>query len=203
LGRQKASNQFATAKRLGSSGPSSRKELVALVVLLRGVNVGGHRTFRPTTLTKQLKHLGAVNIGAAGTFVIRRPVTRAQLRAELISRLPFNTEIMICQGRDIVRLMSQSHFVDQPMRPDIVRFVSVLSRRPRSAPSMPMSFPSSGTWLLRILAKDNRFVFGVYRRHMKAIGYLGTLDRLFGVPVTTRSWNTMTTIARVVGKGDA
>jgi len=176
---------------------------VALVVLLRGVNVGGHRPFRPTTLAKQLKHLGAVNIGAAGTFVIRRPVTRAQLRAELTSRLPFKTEIMICQGRDIVRLMSRNHFVDQPMRPDIVRFVSVLSRRPRSALSMPMSIPSNGTWLLRILAKDNRFVFGLYRRHMKAIGYLGTLDRLFGVPVTTRNWNTMTTIARVVSKGDA
>jgi uncharacterized protein (DUF1697 family) len=176
---------------------------VALVVLLRGVNVGGHRTFRPATLAKRLKHLGAVNVGAAGTFVIRRPVTRAQLRAEFVSRLPFNTEIMICQGREIVRLMSQNHFVDQPMRPDVVRFVSVLSRRPRSAPSMPMSFPSSGTWLLRILAKDNRFVVGLYRRHMKAIGYLGTLDRLFGVPVTTRNWNTMTTIARVMGEGDA
>ena len=93
---------------------------MALVVLLRGVNVGGHRTFRPTTLTKQLKHLDAVNIGAAGTFVIRQPVTRAQLRAELASRLPFDTEIMICQGREIVRLMSHNHFADQPMRPDIV-----------------------------------------------------------------------------------
>jgi len=194
---------IAAATRFGASGPSRRKEVVALVVLLRGVNVGGHRPFRPTTLTKQLKHLGAINIGAAGTFVIRQPVTRAQLRAELMSRLPFKTEIMICQGRDIVRLMSQNHFVDQPVRPDIVRFVSVLSRRPRSALSMPMSIPSSGTWLLRILAKDNRFVLGLYRRHMKAIGYLGTLDRLFGVPVTTRNWNTMTTIARVVSKGDA
>ena len=173
---------------------------MALVVLLRGVNVGGHRTFRPTTLTKQLKHLDAVNIGAAGTFVIRQPVTRAQLRAELASRLPFNAEIMICQGREIVRLMSHNHFADQPMRPDIVRFVSVLSQRPRSAPSMPMSFPSSGTWLLKILARDNRFVVGLYRRHMKVIGYLGTFDRLFGVPVTTRNWNTVTAIARVLGR---
>ena len=176
---------------------------MALVVLLRGVNVGGHRIFRPATLAEQLKHLEAVNIGAAGTFVIRRPVTRAQLRAELARRLPFDAEIMICEGREIIGLMHHNHFADQPVRPDIVRFVSVLSRRPRSAPSVPMSFPSSGTWLLRILAKDNRFVFGLYRRHMKAISYLGTLDRLFGVPVTTRNWNTMTTIARVVSKGDA
>jgi len=174
---------------------------VALVVLLRGVNVGGHRTFRPTTLTDQLKHLDAVNIGAAGTFVIRRPVTRARLRAELARRLPFDTEIMICQGREIARLMARDHFADQPVRPDIVRFVSVLSRRPRLAPSMPTIFPSDGKWLLKVLARDNRFVFGLYRRHMKVISYLAKLDRLFGVPVTTRNWNTITAIAAVLGRG--
>ena len=174
---------------------------MALVVLLRGVNVGGHRTFRPTTLAEQLKHLDAVNIGAAGTFVIRQPITRAQLRAELTRRLPFDAEILICQGREIVSLMSQNHFADQPVRPDIVRFVSVLSQRPRSEPSMPTSFPSSGIWLLRILGRQDRFVFGLYRRHMKVISYLGTFDRLFGVPVTTRNWNTITAIARVLGNG--
>jgi hypothetical protein len=148
---------------------------VALVVFLRGVNVGGHRTFRPAMLIKQLRHLDAVNIGAAGTFVIRQPITRAQLRTELASRLPFDAEIMICQGREIVGLMSRNYFADQPMRPDVVRFVSVLAQRPRSAPSMPVSIPSSVTWLLKILARDNRFVFGVYRRHMKVIGYYRTL----------------------------
>ena len=172
---------------------------MALVVLLRGINVGGHRTFRPTTLAGQLKHLDAVNIGAAGTFVIRRPVGHAQLRAELARKLPFDAEIMICHGREIVRLMSQHHFADHPLRPDIVRFVSVLSKAPRSGPSIPLTFPSHGPWLLRIVERDRRFVFGVYRRHMKAIGYLGTLDRLFGVPVTTRNWNTITAIAKVLG----
>jgi uncharacterized protein (DUF1697 family) len=171
---------------------------VALVVLLRGVNVGGHRIFRPSTLAEQLKHLDAISIGAAGTFVIRQPVAQTQLRAEFARRLPFDAEIMICQGREIARLMSQNPFADQPVRSDIVRFMSVLSKRCRSAPLTPISFPSSGKWLLKILARDNRFVFGVYRRHMKTISYLGTLDRLFGVPVTTRSWNTITAIASVL-----
>jgi uncharacterized protein (DUF1697 family) len=174
---------------------------VALVVLLRGINVGGHRTFRPTTLAEQLKHLDAVNIGAAGTLVIRQPITRTQLRAELSRRLPFEAEIAICQGREIVRLMSQNHFPGQPVRADVVRFVSVLSHRPRSAPSLPISFPPRGRWLLKILARDNRFVFGVYRRHMKVISYLGTFDRLFGVPVTTRNWTTITAIAKVLANG--
>ena len=175
---------------------------MALVVLLRGVNVGGHRTFRPTLLAQQLKHLDAVNIGAAGTFVIRQSVSRAQLRAELARQLPFEAEIMICQGREIARLTAQNPFARQPVRPDIVRFVTVLSQRPRSEPSMPISFPSSGRWLLRILGREDRFVFGVYRRHMKVISYLGAVDRLFGVPVTTRNWNTITAIARVLANGE-
>jgi len=171
---------------------------VALVVFLRGVNVGGHRTFRPTALAWQLRHLDVINIGAAGTFVIRRPVPQAELRAELTRRLPFETEIVIRRDREILRLVSQGYFARRPVRPDVVRFVSVLSRRPRSVPSMPMRLPSRGAWLLKILAADNGFVVGWYRRRMKAIGYLGRLDRLFGVPVTTRNWNTITAVAGVL-----
>ena len=171
---------------------------MALVVLLRGVNVGGHRAFRPTTLAVRLKHLGAVNIGAAGTFVIRRPISRAQLRIEIARVLPFDGEIMICHSPEIIGLLSRDVFAGHPVRPDIVRFVSVLSRRPRSAPHLPISLPSSRRWFLRVLARDGRFVFGLYRRHIKAIGYLGRLDRMFGVAATTRNWNTITAIAKAL-----
>jgi hypothetical protein len=61
-----------------------------------------------------------------------------------------------------------------------------------------MQFPSSGQWLMKILARENRFVIGMYRRHMKVIGYLGALDRLYGVAVTTRNWNTITAIAKAL-----
>jgi uncharacterized protein (DUF1697 family) len=174
---------------------------VALVVLLRGVNVGGHRSFRPTTLTKQLTHLDAVNIGAAGTFVIRQPIGRAQLRAEFARELPFDAHITICDGRDILRLVSNDPFQGQPARGDTVRFVSFLSRRPRLTPPLPMRLPTGRNWLVTVLALEDRFVLGLYRRHMKVIGYLGTLDRLFGVRVTTRNWNTITAIARVLSPG--
>lgn len=171
---------------------------MALVVLLRGVNVGGHKTFRPKQLAEELQHLGVVNIGAAGTFVIRQPVTRTRLRAEFERRLPFDAEIVICTGQEILKLTSQDYFSGQPVGPDIVRFVSVLARKPRSTPATPIRFPARGTWQLRILARENRFLVGMYRRHMKAIGHLGTLDKLFGVPATTRNWNTIGAIAKVL-----
>jgi uncharacterized protein (DUF1697 family) len=171
---------------------------VALVVLLRGVNVGGHRTFRPKILAEQLRHVDAVNIGAAGTFVIRKAVSRERLRREIAQSLPFAAEIVICSGREIVALASSDLFSGHPMRPDIVRFVSVLSRRPRLAPELPVQLPPAGAWLMKVLTRKGPFVVGLYRRQMKAIGYLGSLDRLFGVPVTTRNWNTISTIAKVL-----
>jgi len=168
------------------------------VVLLRGVNVGGHRIFRPARLAEQLQHLGAVNIGAAGTFVIRNAVTQAQLRAELAERLPFDTDIMICPSREFAKLLSRDWFGGRPSRPDIVRFVSVLSRAPRLALPLPLTVPARGQWLLRVLARDGRFVIGEYRRQMKAIGYLGNLDRVFGSSATMRNWNTITAIAKAL-----
>jgi len=125
-------------------------------------------------------------------------MTQAQARAEVACMLPFAAEIVVCQGREIVNLLSKDPFQGQSVRQGVVRFVSVLSRRPRLAPSTPMQFPSSGQWLMKILARRNRFVIGMYRRHMNVIGYLGALDRLYGVSVTTRNWNTIATIAGVL-----
>jgi uncharacterized protein (DUF1697 family) len=171
---------------------------MALVVFLRGVNVGGHRTFRPSLLAQQLKDYDVVNVGAAGTLVIRKPISQAQLRAELLRRLPFEAEVMICNGRDLMSLSSGDPFAGEPPRPDVVRFVSVLAKRPRVLPSIPLSLPPDGKWVLRILATQNRFLFGLYRRQMKAISFLGAIDKIFGVPATTRNWNTITTIINVL-----
>ena len=172
---------------------------VALVLFLRGVNVGGYRNFRPSRLAQQLKHLDAVSIGAAGTFVIREPVSRERLRREFARRLPFDTHIAVCESRDMVRLMSRDLFKGHSARPDIVRFVSLLSDRPRATPALPMDLPSTSDWLVKILARENRFVVGLYRRRMKVISYLSALDRVFGVPATTRSWSTLEAVARVLG----
>jgi uncharacterized protein (DUF1697 family) len=174
---------------------------MALIVFLRGVNVGGHRTFRPSILARELSDYDVVNVGAAGTFVVRKPGSRATFRAELIRKLPFEAEVVICDGRDLIRLEVENPFGAEPTRPDIVRFVSILSKAGRVRASMPIALPPDGKWFLRVIAAKNRFVFGVYRRHMKTIGYLGQIDNLFGVPATTRNWNTIMAVVRIL-KGD-
>jgi uncharacterized protein (DUF1697 family) len=171
---------------------------VPLVVLLKGVNVGGHRTFRPRLLADQLRQYGAVNLGAAGTFVIRERVSRARLRAEVARRLPFEAEIMICDGTDVARFTDSNPFAGQRTRPNIIRFTSILARPRKPRSRLPLTIPAHGRWSVKILGCQDRFVFGVYRREMKAIGHLVEIEKLFGIPVTTRQWSTMLAIGTVL-----
>ena len=169
-----------------------------LIVFLRGVNVGGHRRFRPSILARELSDYDVVNVGAAGTFVVFKPRSRAKFRVELLRRLPFEAKVVLCEGRDLVRLETENPFGTKRSRPDIVRFVSILSKAGRVRASFPITLPPGREWLVRLIALKSRFVLGVYRRHMKTISYLGQIDKLVGAPVTTRNWNTIIAIVRIL-----
>ena len=169
---------------------------MALVVFLKGVNVGGHRRFRPSVLARKLRKYGMVNVGAAGTFVVMKPISQARLRSELLRRLPFASEIMICSARGIIGLASSEPFAGEAFGPDIVRFVSVLAKRPRVPPATPLSLPSGGGWLVKLVELRGRFALGLYRRRMRTISALGQLEKRLGGAATTRNWNT---IMQIVG----
>lgn len=171
---------------------------MALVVFLRGVNVGGHRTFRPSILAKELSGYGVVNVGAAGTFVVWKPGSKAKFHAALMRMLPFDARVIICDGRDLLRLAEENPFGAESSRADVVRFVSILSKAGGLRATLPVTFPPDGEWLVRVISSSDQFVFGMYRRHMKTIGYLSQVDKLFGVSATTRNWNTILAVVRIL-----
>ena len=196
------------------------------VVFLRAVNVGGANRCQPALIAKQLSKFGVVNIGAVGTFVVREDVSESTLRAAIARKLPFKCEIMICPARDIIKLTSRDPFAGEPSGPTITRFVSVAAKPLRAPirsgthqtsnlksakgrirrgepqtsqlPPLPLSLPSDEAWLLKIITIQSRFVLGLYRREMKAISYLGKIEKLLGVPVTTRNWNTIEKVAKIL-----
>ena len=149
-------------------------------------------------LARELGAYDVVNVGAAGTLVVRKPGSRAKFLAELRRRLPFEAEVAFCDGSDLIRLEMENPFGAEPSRPGTVRFVSILSKAGRGKASFPIALPEGGEWFVRIIGAKNRLVFGVYRRHMKTIGYLGHIDELFSAPATTRSWNTILSVLRIL-----
>jgi uncharacterized protein (DUF1697 family) len=171
---------------------------MALIVLLRGINVGGHRAFRPTLLAQELEAFDVVNIGATGTFVVRAPGSRASLRAALQSRLPATTRFVFCEGRDLLQLAMKTPFIEPPPNPSLIRFVSFLDGVSRAPLSLPFTIPQGRDWFVRVTTVTKRLAVGEYRRHMKTIRYLGQLDTIFGTLVTTRSWTTVNAIVQTL-----
>ena len=163
---------------------------MALVVFLRGANVGGHRKFQPAALAKEMAHFGVVNIGAAGTFVAKKPVGAAAFRAELARRLPFETEIMVCPASEILALAKDDPFSDPPAGKDLRRLVTVLAKAPKTLPKLPIRRPEGKSWQVDFFGITGRFAFTFWRPDQKPQIYPNAVvEKVLGVPGTTRSWS--------------
>ena len=178
---------------------------MASIVFLRAINVGGANLCKPAQLAKQLKKFDVVNIGAVGTFLVRGKVDesalRKQLAAQLATTFKIKCEIMIVPATDLIKLAARNPFGKHSSSAEITRFVSVVHKRlPSSvvARHSSLSLPDSNDWLLKLLAIQGQFVVGIYKRDMKAIGYLGKLEKILGVPATTRSWTTIEKILKIL-----
>ena len=99
---------------------------MALVVFLRGVNVGRHKRFLPAALARILRRFDVVNVGAAGTFVVRAPAAQATLRAEVRARLAFDADIIIVKGRELIEFAGSAPFGRRPPASNEQRFLSVM-----------------------------------------------------------------------------
>ena len=132
-----------------------------------------------------------VNIGATGLLVAHGANKPAAFRKELLAAVPFEVEVALCTGKEVLDAVAGDPFSDYAAS-DLVPFVSIAIDASKNTPRrLPIHMPDESEWYVRILGSKQRFFFGVYRRHAKTIGFLGRLDRALGQRVTTRNWNTM------------
>ncbi len=169
------------------------------VVFLRGVNVGGHKAFRPKALAEALANFEVVNVGAAGTFVVRKRASEAILRAELLRRLPFEAELMICRAKEVLDLARAEPFPDESEPKDVTRYVSVLAQRPPVVPPRPILHPAGDDWQVKVIAVRGRFALSLHRRLGRTTAYPNeVVEKRLGVSATTRNWNTIASICKIL-----
>ena len=168
------------------------------VVFLRGANVGGNNVFRPAQLARALTHLDVVNVGAAGTFVVRAPATSAAITREIATRMPFDCEIVVRPAREIRALVDADPFAGVSFRRDLRGWVGVLAKKPRMSREFPHVVPSRGEWALRIDRIEGRYAFGMWQPTRFVIP-ANELEKLVGTPATVRWWETSLRIHEKLG----
>ena len=173
---------------------------MASVVFFRAVNVGGHQRFRPSVLAKQLADFGVVNVGAAGTFVVRQNISQTTLRAGILRRLPFKPELVICPARDVVALAHSNPFQDAPDETkDLRHYATIMTKAPRTLPPLPLEKPAGNKWEVKLIAITGRFALSLWRRQTNSILYPNAVvEKHFGIPATTRNWNTIAAVCEIL-----
>lgn len=171
---------------------------MAVVVFLRGVNVGKHKRFLPAQVVKELAEFDAVNVGAAGTFVIRKPGAQSALRREISHCLDFDAEVAIVKGSDLLTFVDSEPFGNRPPAEDEQRFVTVLIKPVRKAPSLPCVVPQAGQWQVKVVTVTGQFVASVWKRGAARPIYPNAVVEKEIGPGTSRNWNTIRTICKIL-----
>ena len=165
---------------------------MALIALLRGANVGRYRRFRPAELAKEMAELSVVNIGAAGTLVVKKPIGAAAFRAELVKRLAFETDIMICSAAEILALAESKPFQRPHSGSDARAMVTVLAKKPKTLPELPIRRPEGKDWQVDLFRVAGRFALAFWRGDRTRLIYPNEVaEKVLGIPGTTRTSSTI------------
>ncbi len=169
------------------------------VVFLRAANVGGKNVFRPAQLATALAHLDVVNVGAAGTFLVRARASTASIRHEILSQLKFEPEVAVVPAREVLALVSAAPFPRVTFSKDVRGWVAVLCGRPKTPTTLPLATPAGSSWSVRFDRVEGRFAIGLWRR--RPSGFVSpnqVVEKALGVPATTRYWETIQRLARLI-----
>jgi uncharacterized protein (DUF1697 family) len=170
--------------------------IMALVVFFRAVNVGGYQKFQPGLLAKEMAEFGVVNIGAAGTYVVRMEISESKLRKEILSRMPFKPELIICSGAEVEKIACDDCWPKAPAGKDIQRFVTAMTGAPATKPLLPLQKPDDAAWEVKVAALVGQFALSYRRPGPRGIYPNAIVEKAYGVAATTRSWNTIGSICK-------
>ncbi len=168
---------------------------VASVVFFRAANVGGFQVFKPAVLAKELAEMDVVNIGAAGTFVVRTGTSAKEIAAAIAARVPFEPDLMICRAAAVLALAESEVFAGAPEDADPM--LTVMRGKPTKAPRLPIEKPAED-WQVRLLTVTGPFVLSLRRPRQPGIYPNAVAEKEFGVPATTRKWSTVAAIVRAL-----
>ena len=175
---------------------------MAHIVFLRASNVGGRNVFRPAQLARDLAHLDVVNIGAAGTFVVRARTSAEEVRREILARLAFVPDLSVHAADDVVAFVARDPFRGVRFRRDRRGWVAALAGKPRASPRLPIAMPAGRGWSVRLDAVEGRFAMGMWRPPRAGFVFpSNVVEEALGVRATARWWETFVKVARVVDGG--
>lgn len=179
------------------------------VAFLRAVNVGGSAVISMQDLRHLFLSAGCKDVRTyiqSGNVLFSAPrpeskALRQRIQAILSDHLGHEVAVAYRTDTQLKETVAACPFGPLVSGPDLKLYAGFLTAAPSLVPRLPLSVVKEGVEIIRATKGD---VFVVSRRVNGRFGFPNLLvEKEYGVPATTRNWNTVLKILSLVsGKAD-
>jgi uncharacterized protein (DUF1697 family) len=172
------------------------------VAFLRGVNVGG-KTVKMDALRKVFESLGYTNVStllASGNVIFESKGSnekklKAEIEAAIKKTFAMDVHIIIRSEKELAALVKSDPFNGVIMKPQTRLYITFLSQAPDSKLKTPYKSIRGG-YLIRKITDSH--VVSILGPKVSSPDVMDFLDKEFGKEITTRNWNTILKISKVM-----
>lgn len=174
------------------------------VALLRGINVGGHKKVPMADLKKLLASLGFEDVKTllnSGNVVFDCKVMpihqlEEQLEAAIEKHFGFAVPVIVRSGEVMKQLIDSGPFSGIEITKETRLYLSFLKTEPKETQATPWQ---NDDLAFRILGYREATVISVLDlSKTKTVDGMKSLEVLFGKDITTRNWNTVEKIGKLL-----
>ena len=176
------------------------------VAFLRGINVGGNALIKMADLAKAFASLGFTNVRtvlASGNVVFEASDTKAAsapvIEGKLEKAFGKKVGVILRSAEEMQRMLKTDPFKGIAVTPETRRYVTFLSAPPASKLKLPYRSPEED---FRILRLSGGALFSVLQLSPArgTTGYMSILEKAYGKAITTRNWNTVGKIGKLLAE---
>jgi uncharacterized protein (DUF1697 family) len=171
------------------------------VAFLRAVNVAGHALVKMSDLKRLFESAGCKNVKTfiqSGNILFESMENESgalhlKLQRKLAELLGLEVTVAYRTARELQVLVAADPFRAMKTDPSVKLYVGFLATNPKTLPALPIVSAKEGLEIHRMTKGE---VFVVSRSVKGRYGFPNNLiEKAFGVPATTRNWNTVVKIA--------
>ncbi|PKD17205.1 hypothetical protein APR41_07175 [Salegentibacter salinarum] len=175
------------------------------IAFLRGINVGGHKKVPMADLKKMMTSFGLENVKTllnSGNVVFSAPATTEKKLEEKMSvalekTFGFPVPVLIRTSTDFQELLKSNPFKKIEVHKDLRLYITFLKNRIENSPiKTPWSSEDKSFQILNFTGVEIISVLNVSEK--RTIEAMKLLENTFGKDLTTRNWNTVLKIGKLL-----
>lgn len=176
--------------------------MTTYLLLLRGINVGGHKKVPMSDLKKMLSEMGCKNsktfLNSGNVVFEAKEEKEKELKEKIAKKLEktfgFEIPVLLRSKPEIEDILKKDPFGKIKADKDMRLYVSFLPKKTKSDLKLPFVAKEQD---FKIIQKTDREIFSVLNlKNGRSVDAMKVLEKEYGKDITTRNWNTVLKVAQ-------